>query len=229
MPISSVIFQIIIILLVPALSIANLKMIDKIKELALPDKKKLYFQSATNQIVLTVISLWAAHHSDISLNYVGNISNLSILCGVVFLVTGFTLSYFTTKDENINEKNPGLELLKPNTSSEKISWVLVNVVAAICEEIIFRGVLFYIFMQTTQSPVAAAILSGIVFGFSHSVQGVLGIVMTTVFGIGLQYIVYLNDGLLIAMIVHFLYNMGTTYLILRNKKSVDDENQQNLL
>jgi membrane protease YdiL (CAAX protease family) len=218
MPVAVIIFQIIIVLLVPLLSIANLQMMDKIKEAMLPEKKKLYFQSAMNQIVLTIIALWAADASEITISYIGSINSLALIGAGVFLAIAFTVGYISNKRKDIEEKNPGLELLKPNTISEKWSWVVVNLVAATCEEIIFRGVLFQLFFRTTHNMLAAGIMSAITFGFSHSVQGVWGIVVTAVFGLGLQHLVYLNNGLLIAMVVHFIYNMGTTFIILEKKR-----------
>ncbi len=221
MPIIVIVFHVIIVLLVPLLSIANLQMIEKIKEFALPNKQKLYIQSAVNQMLLTAIALWAANVSEIKINLIGNISQLAIIGGVLFLIIAFTVGYLSNKNKNIEETNPGLDLLRPNTTKEKITWVGVNLVAATCEEIIFRGVLFNLFLRTTEQPIVAAIISAIVFGVSHSVQGIMGIIITAIFGLGLQQIAHLNNGLLIAMIVHFLYNMGTTFILLPKKKITD--------
>lgn len=218
MPIAVVIFLFVIVLLVPLLSIYNLQIIDTIKDIMLPDKKKLYYQSAINQIVLTIIAFWAADASEITINYIGNISNYAIIGGLIFLAIAFTIGYISTRNEKLQDKNPGIDLLKPNTNSEKMAWVGVNLVAATCEEIIFRGVLFQLFLRTTNNMLAAGIMSALCFGFSHSVQGVMGIILTSVFGLGLQHLVNLNDGLLVAIIVHFMYNMGTTFFILKEKK-----------
>ena len=217
MPISVIIFLIIIVFAVPMLSIYNLKMIDQIKEIMLPEKRKLYFQSGVNQLFLCFLALWAADASAIMVAYKGTLSSTAILGGFVFLCIAFTVGYITNKNEKLTDANPGLELLKPNTTQEKIGWVAVNLVAATCEEIIFRSVLYQLFLRTTNNVFIAALISAIVFGFSHSVQGIMGIVITCIFGLGLQHLVYLNNGLLIAIIVHFTYNMGTTFLVLRKK------------
>jgi membrane protease YdiL (CAAX protease family) len=225
MPISVIIFLLLIVVAIPFLSIYNLKMIAVIKDMMMPNKSKMYFQSAMNQLFLTCIALWAADSSEIKLNVIGNFSSLSILGGVVFLALAFTVGYLTNKNKNIEEDNPGLDLLKPNTNKEKISWVLVNFVAASCEEVIFRGVLYQLFLRTTQNIYAAAIMSALCFGFSHSVQGIGGIIITAIFGLGLQQLVNINDGLLIAMLVHFIYNMGTTVMLLNAKKTgINTEN-----
>jgi uncharacterized protein len=221
MPFITIVFHIVIILLVPLLSIANLQMIDKIREYALPDKRKLYIQSAINQLVLTAVALWAAHASEIEINYIGNISTLAIIGGVVFLTIAFVVGYISNNKQDLEKTNPGLDLLRPNTFSEKITWIGVNLVAASCEEIIFRGVLYNLFLRTTELPIVAAVISAIVFGVAHSIQGIVGIIITAIFGLGLQQIAHLNNGLLIAMIVHFLYNIVTTFVILPKNKTTN--------
>jgi membrane protease YdiL (CAAX protease family) len=218
MPFAVIFFLGIMVVAVPFLSIYNLKMIAAIREMMMPDKKKMYLQSAMNQIFLTAVALWAAEASVIELEYRGMFSNLVFTAAGAFLIIAFLTGYLTNKNKDLANENPGLDLLKPETSSEKITWIFVNLIAATCEEVIFRGVLFQIFLRTTDNLPMAAVMSALCFGFSHSVQGIMGILITTVFGLGLQYLVYLNNGLLIAMLVHFIYNMGTTFLVLNNKK-----------
>ncbi len=218
MPFSVILFLIIIVVAVPFLSIQNLKMLDAIKEIVLPNKQKLYIQSAVNQLFLTSIALWAADSSLITINYIGTFSTYAMLGAACFLAIACTLSYISSRNKAITDTNPGLELLTPNTFKEKCTWVMVNLVAASCEEIIFRGVLFQLFLRSTQNYWAAGIISALVFGFAHSVQGIGGILLTAVFGLGLQHIVYLNNGLLVAMLVHFVYNMVTTFLLLSKPK-----------
>ncbi len=223
MPFAVIFFLIITVVIVPFLSIYNLKMIDAIKEFAFPSKKKMYLQSAQNQIVLTVLALWAADASDMNIAWMGSFTLWACIGGGIFLLAGFTLGYVTNRNKNIEEENPGLDLLRPQTISEKYTWVFVNMIAAVCEEIIFRGVMFQLFLRTTENQIAAAIMSALCFGFSHSVQGITGIIITTIFGLGLQHLAHLNNGLLIPMIVHFLYNMGTTFLVLNQKKQEDSD------
>jgi membrane protease YdiL (CAAX protease family) len=126
----------------------------------------------------------------------------------------------------LDEINPGLDLLKPTNNNELVSWVFVNMIASVCEEIIFRSVLYYFFLQTTENHWAAATLCALVFGFSHGVQGTVGMVITAVLGFGLQHVVLLNDGLMLASIVHFLYNMGTTYFVLKRKKQTNKSSDE---
>lgn len=226
MPFAAIIFILIVVLVLPFLSLYNLNMIDEIA-MVLPPKKKIYIQSAQNQLILMVLGLWAVSSSKLQFNYAGNFSPEALIGGAVFLLVGLGFSFFTSRSKKLRDDNPGLDMLKPETTSEKTTWVLVNMVAATCEEIIFRGALFVLFYSTTHNMLLAGAMSAVCFGFSHSIQGPAAILITTVFGAGLQYLVYLNDGLLLAMVVHFMYNIGVTLLISHyDKKDKPEENDE---
>lgn len=226
MPFAAIIFILIVVVILPFLSLYNLNIIDQLS-IVLPPKKKIYIQSAQNQLILMAIGLWAVTSSKLEFNYMGDFSGTALIGAGIFLVVGFGFSLVTSRNKKMRENNPGIELLKPETTSEKATWVLVNVVAASCEEIIFRGALFVLFYSTTKSIFLAGAMSAVCFGFSHSIQGPAAIVVTMIFGGGLQYLAWLNGGLLLPMIVHFVYNIGVTFLMLRfdrqHKNSQGDE------
>jgi membrane protease YdiL (CAAX protease family) len=219
MPLPVILFLIIVVVALPFLSLYNYDMIEKV-EIALPPKKRIYLQSAQNQLFLAALAMWAASRSDIDLSFLGDFNAQALLGAGVFLLAGFLLAWFSSRSKDMRNNNPGLEILKPETNSEKTVWVLVNVVAAACEEIIFRGVLFFIFLKTSHSMELAGVMSAVCFGFSHSIQGYAAIAVTIIFGLGLQYLAWLNNGLLLPMIAHFIYNIVTTIFVLRNSKAV---------
>jgi membrane protease YdiL (CAAX protease family) len=220
MPFAAILFILIVVVILPFLSLYNLNIIDKIT-LALPPKKKIYIQSAQNQLVLMLLGLWAITSSKLEFNYVGNFPPTAFIGGGVFLALGFGFSLITSRSKKMQESNPGIEMLQPETTSEKVTWVMVNAVAATCEEIIFRGALFVLFYSTTKNMVAAGAMSAVCFGFSHSIQGPVAILVTMIFGAGLQYLAWLNEGLLLPMIVHFIYNIGITFLMSRQKDTLE--------
>jgi membrane protease YdiL (CAAX protease family) len=218
MPFAVILFLIIIVVALPFLSLYNFEMIEKI-QLVLPPKKRIYLQSAQNQLLLAALAMWAASKADIELAFIGTFNTYALIGGGVFLLAGFLMSYFSSRSKEMRDNNPGLEILKPQTNEEKAIWVVVNMVAAVCEEIIFRGVLYFIFFKTSHSMAAAGVMSALCFGFSHSIQGYAAIGVTIVFGLGLQYLAWLNNGLLLPMIAHFIYNIVTTIFVLQNKNA----------
>ncbi len=214
MTFSIIIFQIIIVMIVPTLSLVQGKMINELTDIAISNRKKLYLQSAFNQIALAGFAIWAAFSSNLDLSYIGYYSRIALIVGIGVLSINFIIS-FTSSYFSKEETNPGLDVLIPKTNAEKIVWVGVNLCASICEEIIFRVVLYHLFLQTTQNEYAAALISALVFGVSHGLQGYIGIIMSFGFGLCLQWIVNLSDGIAIAAITHFLHNMIATVLSLK--------------
>jgi uncharacterized protein len=222
MPFSLFLFQLIVIVGVPILSLLNAQMIEKLKVELVNQKVKLYFQSAINQMLLAILAIWAANSAKMPIVYFGNYNKTAIIIGALFLVTSLTVSYFSTKQKGENV-NPAIDFFTPITIKEKAAWILVNIVASFCEEIIFRVVLFTLLLSTLHNPILAAVITTIVFGVSHSIQGVVGIVITAIFGLVLQYIVHLSNGILIATVVHFIHNIATTFLIIPISKKADNQ------
>lgn len=93
-----------------------------------------------------------------------------------------------------------------------LACVLV-VVVAISEETIFRGYLLLRFGPLVRDPVAAVLLSSLIFSLGHGYEGSAGLVTVGVLG-GVFAVVYLWRGSLVAPIVmHFLQDFVTIVLV----------------
>lgn len=90
-------------------------------------------------------------------------------------------------------------------------WLLVMVTAAIAEEFAYRGVL-YLLLAPTLSPLFAAVLSASLFGLAHFSQGPKGALMSAGFGLAMQLLCHLSGALLLAVVTHFLYDLGASWL-----------------
>ncbi|MBL7726098.1 MAG: hypothetical protein JNM68_00355, partial [Dinghuibacter sp.] len=62
MPFAAIIFVLIVVLVLPFLSLYNLTMIEELS-VVMPPKKKVYIQSAQNQLILMALGLWAVSSS----------------------------------------------------------------------------------------------------------------------------------------------------------------------
>jgi membrane protease YdiL (CAAX protease family) len=98
------------------------------------------------------------------------------------------------------DKQPAARLLIPRTDREAGIFTWLALTAGICEEILYRGFLWW--YASTLVPVTwiAAVLVAIVFGAAHAYQGVGGIVRTGIAG-AVALAAYLGTGSLIAPIV----------------------------
>jgi membrane protease YdiL (CAAX protease family) len=79
----------------------------------------------------------------------------------------------------------------------------------ICEELTFRGVTLTAALKTLPVPVAI-VLQAVLFGAYH--RNMLQGCYTFVFGLAVGYIMYLYDDIVIAIIIHIVYNILGTYL-----------------
>jgi hypothetical protein len=72
-----------------------------------------------------------------------------------------------------HRESPGQSILflMPQTSFEKVLWILVSVAAGICEEAVYRGYFQRQFAGLTGSAAVAIAASSILFGAAHLYQG----------------------------------------------------------
>lgn len=151
-----------------------------------------------------------------------------VLCGLLFLDRAYKIiGYITSKKfraaihENMlsgMEKNPkSVEstLIVPRSKKEKIACSFVALTAGICEEIIFRGFLFFL-LQTVFPDlhiVFVVLIAMAIFGVGHIYQGVGGMVKTAFIG-GVFGCLYLATGSLILPIVfHFVIDFSNVFLL----------------
>jgi uncharacterized protein len=97
-----------------------------------------------------------------------------------------------------------INLLTPNNIPEGILVVLiVAVVPAICEEVLFRGYIQRSF-EFRFSPVLAALITAVFFGFFH--LNPYGIIPLISLGFFFGYAAYKSNSIIIPMILHFINN-----------------------
>jgi membrane protease YdiL (CAAX protease family) len=99
-----------------------------------------------------------------------------------------------------------LWLLLPHGPEEISSWVVFSLVVAVCEEIVFRGVLFGVVSHATGHYWIAGIISAVFFGMYHLTYGWLSVVSIFFVALGSQWLVQLSGGLHVAIAVHFAHN-----------------------
>ena len=110
--------------------------------------------------------------------------------------------------------------LAPRTRREWMLFALLAVMAGIAEESAYRGVAVWILTPVFGSIVPAVFLSAMAFGVAHAVQGAKA--MVTVFGIALvlQLLVYVTKTLVIAMVVHAVYDVAAGYAASKRAKAL---------
>ncbi len=210
----SLLFMIIIAAGLPfltALSYKNIKKMEAELEGAQLAKIPVYLQSMGMQIVLCVLAFFAGRSEKLTVSLASKFTALSIGASVGLVVLALGLARLSQKFSTEKDEST-LHHILPDTNVERLIWILACVVAAFCEEYIYRGVLFnmistMVIPYTVYVWAPAAILSAIVFAFGHGTQGEKAIIQIIPFAIGFQFLAWISGGLLLPMIAHFIYNI----------------------
>jgi membrane protease YdiL (CAAX protease family) len=105
--------------------------------------------------------------------------------------------------------------------AELPEWTALTLLAAVAEEITYRGVLFGILATATGSLVFASLLCAASFGAAHAPQGRRSQVTIGVLALLLHGLVMLTGSLLPAMIVHAAANMISATVMPRRFRDLD--------
>jgi len=108
--------------------------------------------------------------------------------------------------------------LLPGTPDEYRGFLLLSVTAGICEEMMVRGYLTWVFAAYVGVG-AAVVLASIAFGVAHLYQGWTGVLKTGIVGIVMGGIVLASGWLLPAMLLHALIDVTSgmlAYAVLRD-------------
>jgi membrane protease YdiL (CAAX protease family) len=159
------------------------------------------------QAVLCTLAWFAAGSDKLNIVFTSRFTPLSIGASIGFIVLALGIAWLSQKFSKEKDEST-LHHILPDTWLERLLWIGACVVAAFCEEYIYRGVLFQMILTYVNNIwILAALLSAIVFAFGHGTQGQKAIVQIIPFAIGFQFLVYLSGGLVLPMIAHFFYNV----------------------
>lgn len=105
-----------------------------------------------------------------------------------------------------------------------ISFIIVSLSPAICEEAVFRGVIMHSF-DNGKNKWIAIILTGVIFGAFHG--SIWRFVPTALLGIMLGYIVYETDNMIYGALFHAINNAVPLFSIFAMKSIYSNEMFQN--
>lgn len=111
-----------------------------------------------------------------------------------------------------------LAFMLPGNADEYRWFVILSIVAGICEELMCRGYLVWV-LQALVGLLPAVLLSAAIFGVGHMYQGWRGVVKTGTVGLVMSAIVIAGGWLVPAMLVHALIDATSgllAYTVLRD-------------
>lgn len=172
-------------------------------ELPMP-RAQFFFQTAIFQLIIYGIALFAASTNAIRLQLVP-ISWWRAWPALVLLAVTLSLLRLRWPYRDEADKRR-LYAILPHDRRELGPYLVLCVVAAIAEEVIYRGVAYRLLVRLGLTIwIAVAILS-IVFALAHAVQGWRSAVVIGLIAAGFHFIVIYSCGLLPAIATHFVYD-----------------------
>jgi membrane protease YdiL (CAAX protease family) len=138
---------------------------------------------------------------------IGEPSVLSYVLAVACLTTSLTLAL--RRNHRNEPLQDSVEILLPNTPSEKWVWSFLSFTAGVCEEIAYRGFLtiYFYYLHPSVPLWLALVASTIAFGLAHTYQGVRGVATTTILGAVLAYLYWDTESLLLPIVVHIAVDL----------------------
>jgi membrane protease YdiL (CAAX protease family) len=154
------------------------------------------------------IATWLGAHPAIFLSATA----LAVAYTAVTLLQGFKAAVDRPFRLRIVNAMRSMQFMLPVTRRERQWWILVSLSAGVCEEILYRGFVTQYFsgsLGATMSlgTVGAWLTASLFFGLAHAYQGVTGIVRSGLAGLLLGAIAILSGGLLIPIVLHFLFDL----------------------
>ncbi len=111
----------------------------------------------------------------------------------------------------------------PRTAGEAAWFVAAVICASVAEEAAYRGVGWQLLNHTTGSPWGSAAILCVAFALAHWNQGWKSGIVIAAFAAVFHIVVGISDTLVIAMIVHAVYDLTAGYLIHRQARVYDRE------
>jgi CAAX protease family protein len=117
---------------------------------------------------------------------------------------------------------PSVRVILPANAREMRVFGALAITAGICEEVLYRGYLFW-YLRSFWPGAAAAIAAVVIFGVAHLYQGGRGIILTSIAG-GAAMGLYLLTGSLIApILVHAVLDLANGFMAYRALLSAERE------
>jgi membrane protease YdiL (CAAX protease family) len=187
---------------------------------ALPPQETIWINTILNQVLMFVLSWMVARAIAIPLVRITPIGAGDVVAGVLALAAYFALRDLSRRVRTDDERRQLLVFaLTPQTRRQWALWSLTVVVASIAEEVAYRGVGMAILWHLIGYGPAAAAVSSLAFAVAHAPQGGKSMVIIFLGAIVMHVLVWWTGTLIVAMVVHAVYDFAAGYLISREART----------
>lgn len=123
--------------------------------------------------------------------------------------------------DTMHQQLQSMDDFLPGTRREKIVWVFISITAGVCEELLFRSLMFYYFplLFPGISIIGVVMISSLLFGLGHCYQGVKGVLSATLMGGFFGCLYYFTGSIWLCMLFHTLIDARIILMLPANPPS----------
>lgn len=204
-------FLIVVAFVLPALAIQTRRILGS-RELPLP-RTFFYYQTIVVQLVLYAFALFASSTNHLALTMWPHSARAWLPAAALLAVAMVVLRL--TWPLRSAEAQRQLAGLLPATREDFPSYLLLCLVAAVAEEVAYRGVAIRFAVRLSLPFPAAVVVVAFLFAAAHALQGWRSAVVIFLFALGFHWLVFETRALAPAIAVHCLYDVLAGLLIPR--------------
>ncbi|MBD0381257.1 CPBP family intramembrane metalloprotease [Paenibacillus sp. WST5] len=141
--------------------------------------------------------------------------------GLTVVLPAILLPFVKQLREKVSENYDSK--LYPVTGKQQFMFIFVAITVGICEEIIFRGFLQHYAVELGLSELWSFVIISVIFGAGHFLQGLSGVISSTIFGLIMGYLYFVTGSLFVPIIVHIVYDAKVIYMTRFIQKKPEDE------
>jgi membrane protease YdiL (CAAX protease family) len=205
--------------------IGAIKSNQRLKRDQFPSRRVYFGQLIGVQMALLALSILVAVTNHIGLFPRPTLLLKDVFAGAIFLALGIGTLFVRWRfgsGKISAERKQRLKHLVPESFKEKWLWLALCLMAAIAEEVGYRGVMFTLFMRIAGDWWIAATISALLFALGHMVQGWKSAISIFFFAFGFHVLVLISGALYTAMVVHFLYDITAGVILGRVGNSINE-------
>ena len=133
---------------------------------------------------------------------------------VIALILFVQARRVSNNERSLERVRPKLErilLVLPHTVEERRLFLWLSLTAGVCEELLYRGFLFF-YLGHWMPPLAGLAVSSVIFGLGHVYQGVRGVLLTGLVGAFFGAAYMLCGSIAPAMVLHAAGDMYSGWI-----------------
>ncbi len=183
-------------------------------------REGIWIRTALTQAILLFLALRTGQSFDDHLFTTPGIGLRDLLLAALALAICFGFRRILRSVRSESERRGSVVYwIAPATDRETVLWAGAVLLASVAEEAAYRGVGMSILWYSLDNYWMAAVVSAVAFALAHWVQGWKSGVVIFAIALVFQGLVTLTGTLILAMIVHAVYDFAAGWSIMREAKS----------